>query len=893
MGNQTNHFDADLTHLEGLLEQIVSLFQQPGTSIQFGGDVRDAIILVGDKNHLQLSRVELEGLNRLQSGAEPARREQIYLTGLLLRETYAPWDRLYVPLSGSMLIRQAFDDLPVRYSEFIVPVDTAAGLGQLTMRPLKDITEAMQSHATFVILGAPGSGKTTTLQKIAFEQGRTCLKNPSGMVPLFVRLSEQRGVDPYSFLQTEWERSVGTPFAQALLSNRLLILADGVNEIPRTARAERLLEWKNFESKYRGGNLLIFSGRTLDYENELGLPRVLVEPLEKEQIIDYLGRHKAQGLESLLDEHAGRLLEIAKIPLNLYVLASLYKIDPKQSFTNLGKLFKAFSDSLFNREKMNQSEPMPVDAMRRALAQMAFQMQEQGEGLTFPLEMARAALPSTVEVKGEPVTIDPACLFRFGRGATILDPNTDLDVRFRHHVLQEYFAAVELQRRFDEGEDLGRLWRARRTVGEMPEAAVGAWDPLPEPPGTGWEVTTILACGLSRAPEKLIEAVRQSNPALAARCIDESGIEKPGTVTVTTSANLLADLYNPDIHLRARLQAGYLLGKIGDPRFAQREINGIGVILPQLMPVPGGEYLIGSKKGEQGSFDREYPQHKVRLNAFSIGKWPVTNAEYACFMAAGGYQDKRYWQTELARRWLQGEDVAGGQFKSYLDSWKILQTWPDVRKGLEENGNFTPSAVEAWVRIAKMSEVELKAWLGKQLSKKSRTQPDKWNDAQYNNPSQPVVAITWFEAQAYCAWLSAVTCKEFRLPSEIEWEAAARGQAARFYPWGDAWDLVKANSLEGRVLKPTPVGAYACAGALGPYGAEDQAGNVYNWTSSLYLPYPYQQGKSEVAEADGERVVRGGSWYNSLGNARCACRDRYNPGNFNYFIGFRLVSPGL
>lgn len=115
---------------------------------------------------------------------------------------------------------------------------------------------------------------------------------------------------------------------------------------------------------------------------------------------------------------------------------------------------------------------------------------------------------------------------------------------------------------------------------------------------------------------------------------------------------------------------------------------------------------------------------------------------------------------------------------------------------------------------------------------------------------------------------------------------------ARKYPWGDDWDKEKANSIEGRVMKPSPVGAYTAGGALGPFGAEDQAGNVYDWTSSLYLPYPYDPEKSAQAESDAERAVRGGSWYDLHRGVRCADRFRLIPVDFNSSIGFRLVSPG-
>jgi formylglycine-generating enzyme required for sulfatase activity len=93
-------------------------------------------------------------------------------------------------------------------------------------------------------------------------------------------------------------------------------------------------------------------------------------------------------------------------------------------------------------------------------------------------------------------------------------------------------------------------------------------------------------------------------------------------------------------------------------------------------------------------------------------------------------------------------------------------------------------------------------------------------------------------------------------------------------------------------MKPSPVGAYAAAGAAGPFGAEDQAGNVWDWTSSLYLPYPYEAQKAEDVESDGERTLRCGSWFNNRWLVRCAYRYWNVPDNFDDSIGFRLVSPG-
>jgi len=377
-------------------------------------------------------------------------------------------------------------------------------------------------------------------------------------------------------------------------------------------------------------------------------------------------------------------------------------------------------------------------------------------------------------------------------------------------------------------------------------------------------------------------------------------------------ADLLAELYNPTVHLRARLQAGLTLGRIGDPRFEPQTIEGVRVIVPQMVQVPAGKYIIGD---DASQYADEKPQHEIELPAFAIGKWSVTNAEYACFIEAGGYKDERYWKTDLAKRWLKGEDVAGGQFKSWMDIWKTLRTTPNWKEILAGSGSFRPSDLEYYERIVALSEEEYRKELAGELSSKSRERPEYWFNAERNNPSQPVVGITWFEANAYCAWLNEMLqvtsfrfqiwrngkletlnleprTVQFRLPSEVEWEAAARSAEGRAYPWGNEWDASRANTIEGRVLKPSPVGAYFAVGGVGESGAEDQAGNAWDWTSTLYRDYPYQSDDRENPESEGERVVRGCSWDLFSLNARCAYRLRDVPDDFDDGIGFRVSSPG-
>jgi formylglycine-generating enzyme required for sulfatase activity len=830
------------------------------------------------------------------------RDERSYLLSLTVRRDYQIWATKFIPLAAQMDVECAVEglDIPIPFSELRVPRPGEGPEARVTSMPLEDITEALDKHLAFVILGEPGAGKTTTLQKIAFEAARTLLSGGESRVPLFVRLSQQGARPPFDSLKAEWEQRMGHGFADALAAGRVLILADGINEIPRDARDQRLKAWRLFSTDYCRANQIVFSGRTRDYDRQLDVPRVRVDPLDDERIAEYLRCNEAEGLQALLDDPQTRLGEMAKNPFNLSLLVFAYRSN-HAAMANRGQLLRWFADELFRREeRLAHPNWLHRDVQTRALAQLAYAMQAQGESTTFPLETARAALPKTVRFRGEEAAIDPADLLRFGQAATILDPGTEPDVRFYHHLLQEYFAALELLRRFRANEDLGDLWRCKRLSAEMPAETVGEWDPLPEPPPTGWEVTTVLACGLAAEPETLIEAVRPHNPVLAGRCLDEAGVEKPEGVTERVRDDLLADLYNPDVHLRARLQAGFTLGRVGDPRFEAREIGGVRVILPQMAAVPGGVYPIGSAEDDPDAYDQEKPRHTVELSPFEIGRWPVTNAEYACFVEAGGYKDEQWWETELARRWLRGEDVTGGQMSRWIEMWQFMQSNADWRKAFESTGAYSPENLKQLEQIAEWKEDELKAQLGQAFANKSRERPQWWDDADYTNPSQPVVGVTWFEARAYCAWLSAVAGRAYRLPSEVEWEAAARGLPSPAsgggaggggYPWGNEWDADKANTIEGRVLKPSPVGAYGAAGGVGPFGAEDQAGNVWEWTGSLYLPYPYA-GERENPEEEGERAVRGGSWNDSRTLARCAYRGRDVPVNFDNLVGFRVVSPG-
>jgi formylglycine-generating enzyme required for sulfatase activity len=227
----------------------------------------------------------------------------------------------------------------------------------------------------------------------------------------------------------------------------------------------------------------------------------------------------------------------------------------------------------------------------------------------------------------------------------------------------------------------------------------------------------------------------------------------------------------------------------------------------ELIRVPGGEFLMGSLSEEYKQRD-ERPQHSIHVPEFCIGKYPVTNEQYAVFLQATGH--KAPWH------WKEGEMPAGKK-------------------------------------------------------------------------NHPAMHVTWYDAAAFCEWLCRETGKSFALPSEAEWEKAARGTDGRLYPWGDEYDKDKCNTFESRVLNTTPVGWYSPAGDS-PYGCVDMAGNVYEWTRSLKEEYPYDpdDGREELGAGD-RRVLRGGCFMINSDGARCAARMDWGTDDCGWKTGLRVV----
>jgi len=253
--------------------------------------------------------------------------------------------------------------------------------------------------------------------------------------------------------------------------------------------------------------------------------------------------------------------------------------------------------------------------------------------------------------------------------------------------------------------------------------------------------------------------------------------------------------------------------------------------------VSAGPFTMGTSD-EAWAYDNERPAHVVDLPAFRIDAAPVTNGRYSEFVADGGYDEPRWW-TDDGWAWRQKADLQAPEF------WRA-----------EGGGQWSRN------RFGWREDVPL---------------------------DEPVQHVCWYEADAYARWAGG------RLPTEAEWEKAASWSSAgvkRRWPWGDDEPTAALANLGGRHFGPAPVGAYP-AGISG-YGCHQMIGDVWEWTSSDFEPYPgfitfpYRE-YSEVFFGSGYKVLRGGSWASSPLAVRTTFRNWDYPIRRQIFAGFRCA----
>ncbi len=813
-----------------------------------------------------------------------------------------------------------------------------------------------------VLLAPPGSGKTTLLRRLELDQAIAALRgeDAADRVTFFVQLNQYRArpgqalPDPGDWLAAEWgERFGRLPALEELLeAGRLLLLVDGLNEMPAASEREfreRVLRWKEWLQRLvrrRPGNRVLFSCRSLDYSASLSsaalrVPQVKVEALGDEQVRAFLQLYSPLNGEAIWAAIADRPhLDALRAPFFLALLVDQVEATGEMPLGRPG-LFTGLLRQALRRELDRDNPLFALEALlterdlRRVaqwqwqnehelpergplfpkLAALAYRMQEgSGDGGASQLRVDLDRALDLLDAESDEAIV------KAGQALAVLDEDTAAEeLLYRHQLLQEFFAAREMVRRPDP-ERLRTAWRAAEIRPGVPEllATLPPSETLPSLPQTGWEETALLAAAMlpAEALDGFLRGLAETNLALAGRaaCLpDLAGRLKPGLLD-DLRRQLLARGRDGEADLRHRIACLEALGTLGDPRWERREgPGGTAYLLGPMVEIRGGTYPIGddapivyANRGNSLTSLAHVPRHSLQVAGFRLGRYPVTNGEFACFVTAGGYQDERWWETEDARRWLRGEmgDEGAKQNNRY---WRRrFQAEEGLFQQAVDEGSFrSEAAVEEWRHWLTLDDGAFESAMAERWKGRPHSGPALWKEERFNGATQPVVGVSWYEAEAYARWLSSLSGERFRLPTEVEWEAAARGPAGRAFAWGDAFAAARANTFEARLRRTAPVGAWVEGDS--PEGISDLTGQVYEWTSSLYgtvddeesevpdFGYPYRADDGrEVPDAPltVARTVRGGSWLDGADYALAYAR-AWDPADTRSAIqGFRLVAAG-
>ncbi|MBN2171595.1 MAG: SUMF1/EgtB/PvdO family nonheme iron enzyme [Candidatus Krumholzibacteriota bacterium] len=705
------------------------------------------------------------------------------------------------------------------------------------------LLELLQKHDGLVVLGDPGAGKTTFVKflalRLALGEGEAL--GLGRRLPVLLPLSAYANALAEGDVRLDdfvaaYFRNQGSdlPLAEmldeALVGGRALVLLDGLDEVKeaslRHTVVERVVDF--YALHRRQGNQFVLTSRVVGYRavrpTAEGLGECTLVDFEDGEIEDFVARWTAALERQALGEGAAAqadaarerrelveairrnegVRQLAANPLLLTILALMKRqgVALPERRVELYEQYVRTLLSSWNRARgLGRPPSRDLDVVQtvRILAPLALWMHEESPGVGLvKREDLRRRLEAVYRERGEadPEVAARRFLADVREHAGLLLERGPGQYGFIHLTFEEYLAAVAIALA-GQGDCRPIVDALSRRVGDP------AWREV--------SLLTVPYLGiiqqLDSVAGEVVEALVAEAPgepgaaaALAGQAVldaGESGVPPASRGRVVEA--LVRAMQGAGVAPTLRREAGLLLGRLG-----WRPDD-----LDAWIEIPPGPFRYGDGK-ERREIDHRY----------WIGKYPVTNLQYARFVEDGGYRRRDLW----------GE--AG------------------------------------W------------AW----REKEGREQPGYWEDPQWNNPIFPVVRVSWYEAEAYGKWLTgqrAVPLPEgyvARLPTEEEWERAVRGADGREYPWGGDFDFARANVAEKLFegIRTTAVCTYPQG--VGPEGLWDGAGNVWEWTASMWEP------------GSSSRVVRGGSWVDDLRVARCAYRIWVAPDLFFVVdVVFRVV----
>ena len=818
---------------------------------------------------------------------------------------------LYVPLMTDLALPEetakralveAGRGLPVTYPaldpnvERIPDRDRARGLSAL---------EAISLRRSLVILGEAGSGKSTLLAFLAHVLAtgdRAALpgwpETEWSCLPVLLRFrdfstwlaaqdrSEQSAKRlVWGFLRYELtDRNLGfclSALEAAIHEGRALVLWDGLDEVHPSGLSQvraSLIEFRQEAPKCR----FVLTSRVLAYQHpdwrlpEAEFPIAVLQPFGRDQVdrfaTDWFQELSAHGAlllteaEALADtfrqevrrSHCSRL---ASNPLLLTLMALVFT-DRRELREERARLFEGAVDVLFSRmdRGLDAEDTRITDLLREArrdrcdaislCERLSMVMQHQGgtdRSSTDPGQGVAAGVGETELVTAlrllhprQDVDWAQSLTELIKQRAGLLCEERPAVYDFPHRAIREYLAGCAVAHAPDFAQQVAGRVHDRTCWRETILHAVGFLVHSQREVARPLDLIEYLCPPDADMGDALWRRVWLAGEVAIAIGYGRAADTPPGARSVQRVRHRLAALVESGaLHLGERAAAAAVLARLGDSRFERR-----GFELPAryhgdheralgMVAIKPGPVVLGCSPDVAGVLPNELGGDlPVALDyAFWIGRYPVTVGQFRVFVAARGYE-RREWWSELGWVWCHGQ---------------------------------------------------------------RRKEPAGWL-RQRAETNRPVVGVNWFEAVAYAAWLDTMLRKRrtglpagygLRLPTEAEWALAARGTQGRVYPWGDRFGDGCANCL-GTLGEPSAVGLFPLGAT--PEGVADMGGNVWEWTLSRDRPYPYQVGDGRNdADAEGARILRGGSFDAGPLRTRTTARARAAIRETARDIGFRLV----